>query len=550
MQVKKFEAATMQEALKVIKRELGPDAIILSTKHIKSGFGLMSKASVEVTAAVAEKDLKKKMMAEKDLPIEVKEKIWNSKAEKQGQIYDDYFEKQLKRASNDRVEINAAAQRQQRNSQSGAQSGGQQRQPAPQHNHQNNSPTPQRDRRTSAAEQIFAQRGPLLSKPAPQPTPNFARRAQLAAETQASSLAQEAPRERRYVDIEDDDIAHVAPVIATQVMPNGQAASITQMAASAPAAVTNEAPERVRELEKEMEQLRGLVTQMATRPAAPATVAAAARGEEVDPDFTDELTRSMHDLVAAGVEKKLARQLVRQASFDLSNIDKHDDHAVQERVAFHLMQDIKIGDVLESVSARATQGQNTVLALVGPTGVGKTTTIAKIASLGILERHLRVGLINLDSYKVAAADQLATYARIMNVPFRSVNNAEELNQALYDFASLDMILIDTTGRSQKDQESLLALRHMLAAVPGCQNMLLVSATTKDSDLNEVVSRFKIFNPAGLVLSKLDETSVYGCLYNVQKRSGLPLLYFTVGQRVPEDIEKASAERVASLVLDL
>ncbi|MGZ3661967.1 MAG: flagellar biosynthesis protein FlhF, partial [Bdellovibrionota bacterium] len=83
MQVKKFEAPTMQEALKVIKRELGPEAIILSTKHIKSGFGLMSKASVEVTAAVAEKDLKKKQAAEKDLPQNVKEKIWNGKATKQ-----------------------------------------------------------------------------------------------------------------------------------------------------------------------------------------------------------------------------------------------------------------------------------------------------------------------------------------------------------------------------------------------------------------------------------------------------------------------------------
>src|SRR3954470_3548672 len=103
MQVKKFEAATMAEALKVIKRELGPEAIILSTKHIKSGFGLMSKASVEVTAAVAEKDLRKKAAAEKNLPQDVKEKIWNSKASKQAEIYDDYFEKQLKRAGKDKV---------------------------------------------------------------------------------------------------------------------------------------------------------------------------------------------------------------------------------------------------------------------------------------------------------------------------------------------------------------------------------------------------------------------------------------------------------------
>ena len=99
----------MQEALKVIKRELGPEAIILSTKHIKSGFGLMSKASVEVTAAIAEKDLKKKQAAEKNLPQNVKEKIWNGKASKQAEIYNDYFEKQLRKAGRDTVELGSKA---------------------------------------------------------------------------------------------------------------------------------------------------------------------------------------------------------------------------------------------------------------------------------------------------------------------------------------------------------------------------------------------------------------------------------------------------------
>ncbi len=138
----------------------------------------------------------------------------------------------------------------------------------------------------------------------------------------------------------------------------------------------------------------------------------------------------------------------------------------------------------------------------------------------------------------------------MSIPFRSVNTKEELNQAIYDFSSLDLVLIDTTGRSQKDQESLLQLRHLLGGIENCQTALMMSATTKDSDMNDVVSRFKLFNPAGIVFSKLDETSVYGCIYNTQKKTALPLLYFTVGQRVPEDIEKASAERVVDLILDL
>jgi flagellar biosynthesis protein FlhF len=471
MQVKKFEAPTMQEALKVIKRELGPEAIILSTKHLKSGFGLMSKASVEVTAAIADKDLLKKKMAEKGLPEEVKEKIWGAKAEKQAEIYNNYFEKQLQRVARDKVEIQSA------------------RREVPR-----------------AAE-----------RPAAAPTRSTAP----AARAPQAAAPAVAPRERRYIDIEDDEVP-------------AQARNLPRTAAPAPV-------DRSRAMEREIEQLRNMVAELAS---------GATSREESDPDLTDALTRAMQDLVASGVEKKFARQLVREAAFDLSSGEKHEEQAVVDRIAYHMVEDMKVQDLLEGIGTRADSERSRVIALVGPTGVGKTTTIAKIASLGILEHRLRIGLINLDSYKVAAADQLATYAKIMNVPFRSVNSKDELQQAIYDFSALDLVLIDTTGRSQKDQESLLQLRHMLASIEGVQNVLMVSSTTKDTDMNEVVSRFKIFHPVGLVFSKLDETSIYGCIYNVQKRSGLPLLYFTVGQRVPEDIEKASAERVVDLVLDL
>lgn len=497
MQVKKFEAPTMQEALKVIKRELGPEAIILSTKHIKSGFGLMSKASVEVTAAIAEKDLKKKMMAEKGLPQDVKEKIWSSKAEKQTEIYNNYFEKQLKRASKDRVEISAARGREDRQ--------------------EEQTPKQRQQERHEQARRPQARLDTArweITQPAPRQ------------EVRQEQMAVSPPRERRYIDIGDED--GPAPI---QPRANPVASST----------------EKVRTLEKDVEQLKSMIGELT---ATGSSGVSNGNRDDADKDLTDQLVRVMHDLVASGIEKKYARQIVREASFDLQSLDRHDEQVIIDKVASQLVADIQVKDLLEGVGAKSGASKSTVLALVGPTGVGKTTTIAKIASLGILERRLRVGLINLDSYKVAAADQLSTYAKIMNIPFRSVNSRDELQQAIYDFSSLDLILIDTTGRSQKDQESLLQLRHMLATIEGCQSVLMVSATTKDTDINEVVSRFKIFHPAGLVFSKLDETSVYGCIYNVQKRSGLPLLYFTVGQRVPEDIEKASAERVADLVLDL
>ena len=505
MQVKKFEAPTMQEALKVIKRELGPEAIILSTKHIKSGFGLMSKASVEVTAAVAEKDLKKKQAAEKDLPQNLKEKIWNGKATKQAEIYNDYFEKQLRRAGKDTVELGSKSRRP-ADQQSAQQQ--QQRQPLPRQPQQDVMAQAEASRRQRArhqAEQVLQARG-AISSPAPT-----------------------ASRERRYADIGEDDSGVVdkyeTPAYSRAEEIGGNS--------------------NVKSLQAEMEQLKSMVVELASENSTRENTR-----DESDQDLSDELVKAMQDLVTAGLEKKFARQLVRNAAFELDPAEMRDEGMIQDKVATQMMQEIQVGDLLEGVGSASGRSSCAVISLVGPTGVGKTTTIAKIASLGILEKKLRVGLINLDSYKVAAADQLATYAKIMNVPFRSVNTKEELTQAIYDFSSLDLVLIDTTGRSQKDQESLLQLRHMLAGIEGARHALMISATTKDSDMHEVVARFKIFNPIGLIISKLDETSVYGCIYNVQRRCGLPMLYFTVGQRVPEDIEKASAERVVDLVLDL
>lgn len=489
MQVKKFEAPTMQEALKVIKRELGPEAIILSTKHIKSGFGLMSKASVEVTAAIAEKDLKKKAMAEKNLPQEVKEKIWNSKATKQSAIYNDYFEKQLSRSAKDRVELGAAKNR------------------------------------AMAKDDVLVKQAKENEKPAYQ---------------RAVSAPKSESKEKRYVDIEDEDVSSKKGLF-----------SFTQETKNIPKINYQQQYETLAEVEtksviqREIDELREMVAELRQ----PGPGRSAESYEEPEGGLTEELVNAMHDLVANGVEKKLARQLIKKASFEMSSIEKNDAQSVSDKIAFQLVSETAVADILEGVGASAGKSEVSIISLVGPTGVGKTTTIAKIASLGILERKLRVGLINLDSYKVAAADQLATYAKIMNLPFRSVTNREELQQAIYDFSSLDLVLIDTTGRSQKDQESLLQLRHLLATVPNCRSVLMMSATTKDSDMNEVIARFKLFAPIGLVFTKLDETSVYGCIYNAQKRSGLPLLYFTVGQRVPEDIEKASAERVADLVVE-
>ncbi|HRK02468.1 MAG TPA: hypothetical protein PLH57_07355, partial [Oligoflexia bacterium] len=258
----------------------------------------------------------------------------------------------------------------------------------------------------------------------------------------------------------------------------------------------------------------------------------------------DAVYAEFQNLLRNGIEKKYASLLTKHVTLVLPREAQRDPDRVLDALAVELMNGIRIEQPLDVLS-----DQKKVLALVGATGVGKTTTIAKLASQAILKKGLKVGLINIDSYKIAATDQLATYAKILGVPFRQAGTASELERALAEFKPMDLVLIDTSGRSQRDTENLLEMQKILKSA-GVESLLILSAPTRDQELYDILTRFSIFDPKGVVFSKLDECTTYGCIYNVAQRSGLPLTYFTVGQRVPEDIEVASRERLASLILDL
>lgn len=475
MQVKKFEAPTIQEALKVIKQEMGPDAIILSTKENRKGFGLMKKGSVEVTAAISKKDLAKKTAAEKLLPEDVKQKIWSSTATTQKSIYEDYFEKQLRQSEPEKINLSPAA----------------------------------REKR-------------------------------------------KAPTATRYIDIQDDEPAK--PTVGQKIGArfNEAARKIDTAFESLGAGTTNrEVPgnekqgARVQQLEAEIDDLKSMIRHIASQRINPAPAVEAPETAKE----SENTIEAFQTLVSAGVEKRIARAIVKAAEFDLSELEKLNADALNDRIASQIIDRVRVLDILKEIGTKSGTGPE-FLIIVGPTGVGKTTTAAKIASQALLDRRLRVGLINLDSYRVGAADQLATYAKLMNCPFRSVTTKSELQQAAYDFAALDLVIVDTTGRSQRDQESLSDMKSMLQVLERQQTLLTISATTKEGDLNDIVSRFKVFSPKALIFSKLDETTAYGAILNTQFRTEIPLAYFTVGQRVPEDIERASQERVAALVLDL
>jgi flagellar biosynthesis protein FlhF len=204
-----------------------------------------------------------------------------------------------------------------------------------------------------------------------------------------------------------------------------------------------------------------------------------------------------------------------------------------------------LADGVEVAGPQRTEGR--VYALVGPTGVGKTTTIAKLAAYFSLKRSQKVLLLTSDTYRIGAVEQLATYARILGLPLKVAASPKELKSCLEERGAQDLVLIDTTGRSPNNTGMLDELRDFLTVSPVIGSHLVVSATTKEGDLERIISGFGRLPLEGYICTKLDETDHYLPLFNQLVPTRRPLAYFTHGQRVPEDLELVTKSRIVRLL---
>lgn len=192
-----------------------------------------------------------------------------------------------------------------------------------------------------------------------------------------------------------------------------------------------------------------------------------------------------------------------------------------------------------------------VVFFIGPTGVGKTTTIAKIASRFKVEQGKKVALLTADTYRIAAAEQLRTYANILDTPLTIVYSAEELNEALERVADYDLVLVDTAGFSHKNQEQREEIKRLIDNVePSYEKeiYLVLSATTKYRDLVEIADIYKEIFDFRMIFTKLDETSCYGNIFNMKMYTGADLSYSTYGQNVPDDIEVFDTQKMVKMLL--
>ncbi len=203
----------------------------------------------------------------------------------------------------------------------------------------------------------------------------------------------------------------------------------------------------------------------------------------------------------------------------------------------------------EMIFAGAIAEATRVVAFVGPTGAGKTTTLAKIAAHAALVDRQRVAVVCLDQYRIAGAEQLQRYADLIGIPMESAHDADSLREALRHFADAELVLIDTAGRSPRDRDALVAtgkvLRHAGEAV---EAHLCLPANVGDVELRAIVELHgDALRPRRLIATKVDEAVYHGSIIAAQVHAGIPYSYFTTGQRVPEDIEVASAARLAGLL---
>ena len=290
------------------------------------------------------------------------------------------------------------------------------------------------------------------------------------------------------------------------------------------------------DVECQIERLHRMVEELCQRQQSSASVTA-------DQTLPEGLRHVMDELVERDVDLRAARELIERLRGHVAPMELTQPDLLRSRLVRMIADDLHIAGPID-----ATAGQRRLVALVGPTGVGKTTTIAKLAANFRLGQQLRVGLITVDTYRIAAVEQLRTYADIIDLPMHVVSTPREMGQAVDRTKNLDLVLIDTAGRSPRDDVKIRELRAFITEAAADEVHLVLSATASSRVLRQTVERFAAVEPNRLILTKTDESPGLGATLPVLQRGELPLSYLTHGQNVPEDIAPAHARGVAEMIV--
>jgi len=293
------------------------------------------------------------------------------------------------------------------------------------------------------------------------------------------------------------------------------------------------APEISQQVQGQLAHLQAMVKELCRR----------SQGRSAS-EWPESLFRIFTGLIDVDVPEDFARELVDRIRVEVRDAELADPVLLKARVARMIENQVAVTGPIA-----LHPGQRRLVALVGPTGVGKTTTIAKLAANYRLKEKRRVGLITVDTYRIAAVEQLRTYADIIDLPMLVVSTPKEMRQASQRLSDLDLVLMDTAGRSPKDELKIQELRSFLNEVGTDEVHLVLSSAAGARTLQQTAERFAAVGTTAMILTKLDEAASLGSILPVLHSSRLPLSYLTNGQNVPDDIETADARRLTQMVLN-
>lgn len=249
-----------------------------------------------------------------------------------------------------------------------------------------------------------------------------------------------------------------------------------------------------------------------------------------------------NQLVANEVTPEYAKEIIREIEHGTKELQLDDFlSSVYQKIV------LKLGPVKV---IEPGESKPKVIFFLGPTGVGKTTTIAKLASKYKLEQKMQIGIITSDTYRIAAVEQIRTYANILSIPIEVVYSPEEMTKALRHFEGYDLVFVDTAGRSHKNKEQCEDIENLLEKVIDyeLEVYLVLSATTKYGDLLKIAETYSNFTNFRIIFTKIDETSTLGSILNIRMATHAPVSYVACGQNVPDDINVADAQYIAKQLL--
>jgi flagellar biosynthesis protein FlhF len=460
MRIEKYHAVDMQEAFRLIKADLGPDAVVIQTRKVRPGlFGWLRKPVYEVIAAVDEEVTRApKLAAAVATGVAKPAGPAPAKASRAGHV-------RPTAPSAPPVE-----------------------------------PVAPKPARAQAAAYAASPKGAAAAAPAASAAPGAAPAApgfeplppaQTNGPSDGAKPAEDAP-----VKLESSDVA------------------------------------LLREMKNNMAELKTAMSRL-SKQAQFGNIA----------NFSSVLVGVYQRLVDQELAEDLAQDIILKVNNELGSSGVTNDGLVREYVRRHIQELITV-----TGPPRLMTGKTKSIFLIGPTGVGKTTTLAKLAANYSLVEHKRVALVTVDTFRVAAIPQLRTYADIIGVPLEVVYTPADLKEVLSRFGDRELVLVDTPGGSPRNSKQLEVLKEYLDSVEMKDVYLAVASPTRYRDMVDVYNRFSIARIDGLLFTKIDETDRFGPLVNLLNETRARLTYLTTGQNVPQDIELADSVKMAELLL--